>query len=107
MRRVNWRNSANAAKDLKKKINNIESAGDYLNNKPELGYFRDNISKNMVKIEDAKSSSLRRIVKVLDKYYVLVTSPKDKEFILAKKIEIETELNSRDDGLIVKEEDNR
>lgn len=92
-----------SAKDLKRKVKNISAAGDYLKDRPEPGYFRDNISKNMVKISEAKSSSLRRYIKVLENYYYLITNEKDKQFLLDKKIEIETELNSRDDAVIEKD----
>lgn len=62
--------------------------------------MRDNISKNIVKISECKSSTLRRYIKLLDNFYYLVTSQKDREQILKKKIEVETELNNRDDALI-------
>ena len=42
---------------------------------------------------------MRRYVKLLDTFYFLVTSEKDKKKILDKKIEIENELNSREDGI--------
>lgn len=67
--------------------------------------MRDNISKNMVLIKDCKSSSLRRYVKLLDNFYYLVTKETDKQKILDKKIEIESELNSREDGIINQQKD--
>jgi hypothetical protein len=103
MRKVNWSTVEKQTKDLKRKIKNIQAASDYLKDRPEEGYFKDNISKNMVKIIDAKSSSLRRYVKVIDKYYDLVTSPSERKFLLDKKVEIESELNTREDGVIEKQ----
>jgi hypothetical protein len=92
-----------AAKDLKRKVKNISAASDYLKDRPETGLFKDNISKNIIEIKKAKSSSLRRYVKLLDNYYYLITSQADRDWLLSKKIEIETELNSREDGFIEKE----
>lgn len=97
MRRVNWSNAEKQAKDLKRKIKNVQNASSYLANKPELGFFIDNMSGKTVKIIECKSSTLRRFIKSLDKYYYLVSSQTDKDFILQKKIEIETELNKRGD----------
>lgn len=71
-----------------------------LKSSQNLGYMRDNISKNMVVIKECKSSSLRRYVKLLDNFYYLVTKEADKQLVLNKKVEIESELNSRDDGII-------
>jgi hypothetical protein len=102
-RKVNWFNMEKAAKDLKRKVKNISSASDYLKDKPETGLFKDNISKKIIVIKEAKSSSLRRYVKLLDNYYYLITSQADRDWLLSKKIEIESELNSRDDGFIEKE----
>ena len=62
--------------------------------------MRDNISKNHVLIKDCKSSSLRRYVKLLDNFYYLANTEKIKNTILSKKIEVENELNSREDGII-------
>lgn len=103
-RKVNWFNMEKSTKDLKRKVKNIVSAGDYLKDKPEAGKFKDNISKNIIEIEKAKSSSLRRYVKLIDNYYYLVTSQSDRDWLLSKKIEIENVLNKRDDAVIEKEE---
>jgi hypothetical protein len=102
-RKVNWKNIEKSVKSQQRKIKNLQAAGDYLKNRPEKGYFIDNISKNPVKIIDAKSSSLRRYLKVIDNYYYLITSREDKNYLLEKKVEIETELNHRDDA--IKEEE--
>jgi hypothetical protein len=102
-RKVNWFNMEKAAKDLKRKVKNISAASDYLKDRPETGLFKDNISKNIIEIKKAKSSSLRRYVKLLDNYYYLISSQADREWLLSKKIEIETELNSRDDAFVEKE----
>jgi hypothetical protein len=101
-RKINWGNVEKSAKDLKRKIKNLSAAGEYLKDKPELGYFKDNISKNTIKIVEAKSSSLRRYLKIIDNFYYLVTSNEDRQYLLNKKIEIETELNAREDGTIQK-----
>lgn len=105
MRKVNWKKVEKSTKDLKRKVKNLSAVGDYLKDRPGSGLFKDNISKNIVYIEKAKSSSLRRYVKLLDNYYYTVSSSSDKEWILSKKIEIETVLNGRDDGTIKKTED--
>jgi hypothetical protein len=105
MRRVNWRNVEKSTKDLKRKVKNLSTVGEYLKDRPGIGLFKDNISKNIVYIEKAKSSSLRRYVKLLDNYYYIVSSGADKEWLLSKKIEIEKVLNGREDGTIKKSED--
>ena len=62
--------------------------------------IKDNISKKIIEISKAKSSSLRRYVKLMDNFYYLITAQADREWILSKKIELETELNSREDAFI-------
>lgn len=95
MKKVNWQNLEKSARLVKKNVKNLSQIGEFLREFPEEGFMRDNISKNLVKIKDCKSSSLRRYNKLLNNFYYLVTSEKDKEKILSKKIEIENELNSR------------
>ena len=97
--RNNWKNMESNAKLIKRRVKSIQAISDYLANLPGDKYMRDNISKNVVAIKDCKSSSLRRYIKLLDNYYYIVTTEKDRNIILHKKIEIENELNSRDDGL--------
>jgi hypothetical protein len=103
-RKINWFNMEKSSKDLKRKVKNVKAAGDYLKDKPDSGRFKDNISKKIIEIEKAKSSSLRRYVKLLDSYYYLITSKEDRDWLLSKKIEIENVLNKRDDAVIEKEE---
>jgi len=95
-----------SSKKVIQNVKNIASLGKFLEEIPEEGYFVDNISKNKLRIENCKSSSLRRYVKLLDNFYYLITSPSDREKILNKKIELETELENRTDGIIEKEENN-
>lgn len=103
-KRVNWKNVEKSAKDLRRKVKNAMAAAEYLKSKPGPGIFIDNISKKEIIIKDAKSSSLRRYVKLLDNYYYLITSPTDRQYILDKKVELEHELNGREDATIIKEE---
>jgi len=100
VKKVNWNSFEKSAKLLKKNAKNLQAAGEFLREFPEEGYMRDNISKNLIKIKDAKSSSLRRYTKLLDNFYYLVSSETDKQKILNKKIEIESELNNRDDATV-------
>lgn len=99
MKKVNWKSFEKNAKTLKRNVNVLKQAGEFLKEFPEKGYMRDNISKNLIEIKTAKSSSLRRYIKLLDNFYYLVGSETDKAQILNKKIEIETELNLREDSL--------
>lgn len=103
MKRTNWAAIEKSAKNIKKNVKNLQQAGEFLRDFPETGFMRDNISKNLIEIKEAKSSSLRRYTKLLDNFFYLVTSETDKNKILNKKIEIENELNTREDGIIVKE----
>lgn len=99
MKSVNWSNLEKSTKLAKKQVKNIQLVSEYLKNLPEKGKMLDNISKNVVEIKDCKSSSLRRYIKLLDNYYYIVNTEKDRNMILSKKIEIETELNGREDGI--------
>ena len=100
MNKRSWESFGKSAKNIKKVVKNTQQAGEYLSEIPPIGYMKDNISKNIVKISECKSSSLRRYIKLLDNIYYRVTATKDKEAILNKKIEIETELAGREDGVI-------
>ena len=103
-KKVNWSGVAVSAKNIKRTVKTLQQAGEFLREFPEEGYMVDNISKKIVVIKDAKSSSLRRYTKILDNFYFLVTSEKDKTKILNKKIEIEQELTMRSDALPKKED---
>lgn len=100
MAKTNWKSVSKIAKSTKQRSKNIALASSYLSEKPADGYFIDNISKKEVKISECKSSTLRRYVKALDKYYQLITSPVDRDYLLKKKLEIEAELATRPDGEI-------
>lgn len=96
MRRTNWKNFEKGTTELKRKIKNVAAVSQYLQEIPEEGFCYDNMSKKIVKISECKESTLRRFIKQMDKYYYLVSSQKDKNIILAKKTELEAELDSRD-----------
>lgn len=98
---TNWKAIGRAAKRVRKSHKDSQQMVEFLQNYPEEGYMRDNISKNVVLIKDCKSSSLRRYITLLNSYYYLeLTTLPMKEKILAKKVEIERELNSREDGIL-------
>ena len=103
MARNNWNNTIKSAKMVQRSAKSTLLVSELLKEFPEEGYMKDNISKNLVKIADCKSSSLRRYVKLLDNYYYTVTNEKDKKLILDKKIEVETELFSRPDATVEEE----
>lgn len=85
-------------KKLQQKIKNSKSVSEYFSDLPEAGYMRDNISKNMVKIVDCKSSTLRRYEKLLKKYYSLCQTPSERKTISDKLQEVKDELNTRPDA---------
>lgn len=97
MKRVNWENVEKSTKTIKKNVRNIQAAGKYVQNLPEEGYMYDTKSEKVVAIAEAKSSSLRRFIKMLDNYMYLVNDEAVRIKILEKKIEIETELGGRED----------
>ena len=99
MNKKKWAGIEKNAKTLKKNVKNLAAASEYLKNVPEEGYMLDNISKNVVEIKTCKSSSLRRYVKLLNNYFYLMNTEADRTRILKKKIEVEKELNGREDGL--------
>ena len=99
MNKKKWAGIEKNAKTLKKNVKNLAAASEYLKNLPEEGYMLDNISKNVVEIKTCKSSSLRRYVKLLNNYFYLMNTEADRTRILKKKIEVEKELNGREDGL--------
>ena len=123
MKRTNWSNVEKSAKQTKRNVKNMQGSTIFFKNFPEKGHMTDVVdayqltetgevykdangkkvklgktAKDII-IKDAPSSTLRRLVKSLDNYYYLITDEKSKQKILDKKVEIETELNSRDDGL--------
>ena len=69
MKKTNWAAMEKSAKLIKKNVKNLQQAGEFLREFPEDGYMRDNISKNLIEIKTAKSSSLRRYVKLLENFY--------------------------------------
>lgn len=115
MKRTNWANVEKYAKQLKRNIRNMQSSALFFQNFPTDGHMTDivnetekledgtkikkgKVAKDII-IKDAKSSTLRRLVKTLDNYYYLITDETAKAKVLLKKVELETELNSREDGL--------
>ena len=97
MRRVDWNQVSKNTKLLRKNVKNLQSVAEYLKDIPGPGYFKDNISKNIVKIEECKTSSVRRYAKLLENYYYLVTASVDRNKIVKKQVEIQNELAKRDD----------
>ena len=123
MNRVNWHAMEKATKTIKKNHKSLQKAGALLKNFPGPGQMTDwkmlpvknedgtdkldpigKVIKEktivFVNIKDCKSPALRRYVSMLNTCYYLVTAEADKKRILDKKIEIESELNIRKDGLI-------
>lgn len=99
-----WKNMVSAQKALRQKIKNTKGVGEYFEDLPEDGYMKDNISKNKVLIKDCQTSTLRRYVKLLNKYLTLVNSEPDKrKQILDKLNEVKTELATRPDAIIEKD----
>ena len=96
MKSVNWSNVEKTAKMIKRNYKNIEFAAEYLKNIPEVGYMRDNKTGENVLIKECKDSTLRRYSKLLNNYYYLVETKKHKDTILAKKLEIDNELDKRE-----------
>lgn len=107
MKRTNWSSVSKRTKLIKRNVKNIQAASEYLQNIPGEGYFKDNISKNIVKISECKTSSLRRYEKLLENYFYLVTSEKDRSAIRAKQVEIQNELALRDDAIISNVDDDK
>lgn len=123
MKRTNWSNVEKSAKQLKRNVKNMQGSVIFFKNFPAEGHMTDivdiyevdaegNTVKNKdgkkiklgkgpkdVIIKDAPSSTLRRLIKVLDNYYYLISDEKGKQKILNKKVELESEINSREDGL--------
>lgn len=115
MRSVNWANVAKSAKQTKKNVKNMQGSVLFFQHFPEEGHMTDVVdaytiledgtkkkagktTKDIV-IAEARSSTLRRLVKALDNYYYLITDNQSKQRILDKKVELENELNSREDGI--------
>lgn len=87
-------------KTLRQKINNSQSAAEFLTNYPAAGVMRDNISKKEINIVDCETSRLRRYVKLLNKYYNLVYTPDERKKIIDKLNEVNDELEKRPDAII-------
>lgn len=95
-----WKNIKKQNIQLKRKSKNIRELGNTFSTDVEPGTFIDPLNGNLVVIEEAKSSTLRRYYKKLDKYYHLVDSQNDRTFIQKQQKEIEHILNNREDGWI-------
>ena len=100
-----WSNLAGNQKKLIQKLKNSKGVYEYFGNQPEVGYMKDNITKNIVKLSDCKSSTLRRYTKLLKKYYSLCTTPEQRKIINDKLIEVQAELSTRPDAEIEHSED--
>lgn len=94
--RNNWDNVYKTQKILQQKIRNNKGVAEYFSDKPAVGYMKDNISKKQVLIADCKDSTLRRYVKLLTKYFKLVSTPAERTEINNKLTEVTTELEKRD-----------
>lgn len=98
MARQNWDAFRKSAKKLKRNIKVAQNASEVLSQKCEPGFCVDVTSKEILKISDTKSSSLRRFLRTLNSVYYLVTNQADRAYIEGKINEITTELSSRPDG---------
>lgn len=98
MARQNWDAFRKSAKKLKQNIKAAQNASEVLSKKCEPGYCVDVTTKEVLKISDTKSSSLRRFLRTLNSVYYLVTNQNDRSYIEGKINEITTELSNRPDG---------
>lgn len=99
-----WQNIEKSQKTLLQQIKNTKGVREFFSDLPVKGEMRDNISKKHVKLEECKSSTLRRYDKLLNKYYYLVKSPNERKVINDKLQEVRKELNTRPDAILKKED---
>ena len=92
MKKNNWTSVEKQTISLKRKVKTLKNLGDYLKDWPEEGYFRDNISKNLMKISDCQPPRLRRYIKLIDNFIYLIGSGSDLKKLQKKKKELEDEL---------------
>ena len=97
--RHNWSAAIEQQKALQRKVKNLKGVSEYFTEIPEKGFMRDNISKKLIELKEAKSSTLRRYVKLLGKYYSLCTTPEMRSKINEKLTEVENELSTRPDAI--------
>lgn len=96
--RKRWAAVEKRQKSLLQQLKNTKGVSEFFSNLPEKGYMLDNFSKNMVKLSECKSSTLRRYDKLLTKYYHLVKKPEERKVISDKQLEVQEELSTRDDA---------
>jgi len=113
--RTNWNSVNKAAKSIKRLYKDTIKKGELLNPFPEKGYMNDykkvvvgtdpETGKDLkerqvvsIPIVELTSPALRRLIKTLDSAFYISSSETEKDRILNKKKELETELNSRPDN---------
>ena len=93
-----WESIVKQQKQVQQRIKSEKGVSEFFSDLPPAGYMRDNISKKQVIIKDLKTSTLRRYVKLLNKYYYMVTKPNDRKTINDKLKEVQDELAKRPDA---------
>lgn len=106
MGKRNWKSEIEYAKRIQQGLKTQKAVGEFLKAKPNIGYMYDTMSKKedkIVKLSECKSSTLRRFVKMLTKYYGQVTAPSERRYINIKLRDVHSILDKRPDALIEKE----
>jgi hypothetical protein len=96
--RHDWQSVVKQQKAVQQRIKSQKGVTEFLADFPPTGYMKDNISKKQVVIKDLKTSTLRRYVKLLNKYYYLVKLPADRKILNDKLTEVQNELSTRPDA---------
>jgi hypothetical protein len=96
--RHDWDAIMKQQKMVQQRIKSEKGVSEFFSDLPPAGYMRDNISKKQVVIKDLKTSTLRRYVKLLGKYYYMVTKPEDRKIVNDKLTEVQNELATRKDA---------
>lgn len=93
--KINWKAVEKSQTSLARKIKYTKNMKDYFENPMEKGFVRDSAYLKTKQISELPESSIRRIIKMLEKYYYMIDDSLKKKEILSKITELQTELNQK------------
>lgn len=94
-RAFDWKAVEEQQKAFLRNIKNVEKIAEFFANIPEAEFVRDERSGEMIKIKEAKDSTLRRITKNLNSISFGVKDEINRQIILDKLAEVNEEIDRR------------
>jgi len=91
-----WELEERKIKENQRQLNLIIQLKEFTDNTVEIGYIRDNLNGEVIKITECKDSTLRRILKTLQAIHYNFAKPTHRNAIMAKIVTIENEQSRRE-----------